>query len=145
MEDPAMSVKTLSPYITFNGAANDAISLYERVLGAKTVIRTRVGDVPGTDAPPALHDRVLHSALRVGESLLMLSDGGSEESETTAGNVQVSLDFGTVRDMTRAFSGLSDGGAVTLPIQDMFWGAKFGMVTDRFGVRWLLNCDAAAA
>jgi len=80
--------------------------------------------------------------LRIGQSVLMLSDAASA-SEARAGNVQVALDFADIAHLTRTFAALAEGGEVTLPVQDTFWGAKFGMLTDRFGVRWLLNCEIA--
>jgi PhnB protein len=137
-----MAITNLSPYINLNGTASQAIALYERVLGATTLNVARAGDVPGTNVPPSQSDRVVHSALRVGNSNLMLSDSAPDQPVSMAGNMHVSLDFNDVDDMTRKFSALAEDGAVTVPLQDTFWGAKFGMLTDRFGVRWIFNCAA---
>jgi len=135
-----MSIKNLSPYITLDGTASDAIALYERVFGAVKLNVTRAGDVAGAEVSPDQRDRVIHGALRIGKSVLMISDAASK-SEAQAGNVQVALDFADTAHLTRTFAALSEGGEITLPVQDTFWGAKFGMLTDRFGVRWLLNCE----
>ena len=139
-----MTIKNLSPYITLNGTAGEAIALYERVLGATTITIARAGDVPGSNVPPERRNRVAHSALDIGGSQLMLSDA-ADDTDSTAGNVHVALDFTDVNDLTRAFHGLAEAGTIMVPVQDTFWGAKFGMLTDRFGVRWLLNCDTRAA
>jgi PhnB protein len=137
-----MAIKNLSPYINFNGTAGQAIALYERVLGATTLNVARAGDIPGTNTPPSQRDRVVHAALRVGSSQLMLSDTATDQPVSTTGNVHVSLDFNDVDEMTGKFSALAEQGAVTVPLQDTFWGAKFGMLTDRFGVHWMFNCAA---
>ena len=137
-----MSIKNLSPYITLDGTASDAIALYERVFGATKLNVTRAADVAGADVSPDQQNRVIHGALRIGQSVLMVSDAASA-SEARAGNVQVALDFADIAHLTRTFAALAEDGEVTLPVQDTFWGAKFGMLTDRFGVRWLLNCEIA--
>jgi PhnB protein len=137
-----MAIKSLSPYINFNGAAAQAIALYERVLGAKRVNVTRAGDVPGMNVPADQKDRILHGILTLGGAQLMLSDATT--NVPTEGNVHVSLDFTDVADMTQKFTALAEGGSVTVPLQDTFWGAKFGMLTDPFGVRWMFNCATAA-
>ena len=135
-----MAIKSLSPYINFNGTAARAIALYERVLGARRVNVTRVSDVPGMDAPADQQDRIVHGVLALGSGELMLSDATG--SVPVGGNVHVSLDFSDVGEMEAKFEALAQDGSVTVPLQDTFWGARFGMVTDVFGVRWMFNCAA---
>ena len=131
-----MAIKALSPYIMLNGTAAAAISLYERVLGARVLNIVRAGDVPDASRPGEAPDRILHAVLSLG-GILMVSDQSGEPAHS---NVQVSLDFDDVDDMTRKFTGLAEGGHVNLALQPTFWGATFGMLTDAFGVRWMFNC-----
>jgi PhnB protein len=138
-----MAIKSLSPYVNFIGTASQAIALYERVLGATTLNVVRAGDVPGTTVPSDQKDRVLHGALRVGSAQLMVSDANPDQDAVAAANVHVSLDFTDVDEMARKFIALAEGGTITVPLQDTFWGAKFGMLTDAFGLRWIFNCEAA--
>jgi PhnB protein len=73
--------------------------------------------------------------------MFMLSDTMSDRPVATEGNVTVSVDCDDVADMTKKFDALAAGGTVTMPLNDTFWGARFGMLTDAFGVRWMFNCD----
>jgi PhnB protein len=133
-----MAIRNLNAYMTFNGTAGKAIALYERVLGAQKVNITQAGDVPGMNAPPDRRDRIVHGVLMLGGTQVMVSDAPSAVS--TPADVQVSLDFTDLGEMEQKFAALAEGGAVTVPLQDTFWGAKFGMLTDPFGVRWMFNC-----
>jgi PhnB protein len=137
-----MSIKQINPYLNFNGTADKAIQLYEKALGAKTVNVMRFGDVPaGMPIAPGDKNRVMHAVLQLGAGTIMLSDTMPNAPVASEGNVTVSLDFDDVGDMTAKFDALGAGGKVTMPLADTFWGAKFGMLTDAFGVRWMLNCD----
>ncbi len=136
-----MSIKNLNPYLCFNGTADKAIKLYESALGAKAESVSRFGDVPGMDFAPEHKSRVMHALLRIGEGVVMISDSQPNTPVATEGNVQVSLQFDEVADMAKKFDALAAGGKVTMPLQDTFWGAKFGMLTDAYGVRWMFNCE----
>src|ERR1043165_2381863 len=97
-------ISNLSPYINFNGTAAQAIALYERVLDATALTVARAGDVPGMNAPPEQKDHVLHGALRIGSSHLMVSDSAAGSPASNRGNVQVSLHFDDLDEMTSRFS-----------------------------------------
>ena len=133
-----MAIKTLSPYVMLNGTAAAAISLYERVLGARVLNIVRSRDVPDASRSEGGPDRIVHAVLSLG-GILMLSD---QSGEPANGNVQVSLDFDDVDEMRQKFTALAEGGRVSLALQQTFWGATFGMLTDAFGVRWMFNCAA---
>ena len=134
-----MSITNLNPYIHFDGTADQAIELYKNALGAKTETLMRWGEVPGMNPPPELNGKVMHAHLRIGEGTLLVSDGGSCV-QGTAANVQIILDFAEVPEMTKAFDALAAGGKVVMPLADTFWGARFGMLTDAYGVGWKFNC-----
>lgn len=132
-----MPIRSVSPYITLDGAAQQAIEHYQRSLGATTATVARAGDVPGSQAQGDRPDRIVHAELRLDGAQLFISDAGAASG---SGAVQVSLDFTEVAEMTERFAALGEGGTVMVPIQKMFWGATFGMVTDRFGVSWMFTC-----
>jgi PhnB protein len=136
-----MSITKLNPYLNFNGTAAAAIRLYESALGAKTEQIMRYGDAPGPKPPDEHKNRVMHASLVVGQGVIMISDTMPDRPTATEGNVHISLDFDDAGDMARRFEALSAGGRVTMPLQDTFWGATFGMLTDAYGVRWMFNCQ----
>jgi PhnB protein len=136
-----MAIRQLNPYLNFNGTAEQAIKLYETALGAKVENVMRFADAAGMPVAPADKNRVMHAVLKVGGAMFMLSDTMPDRPVATEGNVTVSVDCDDVADMTKKFDALAAGGNVTMPLNDTFWGARFGMLTDAFGVRWMFNCD----
>jgi PhnB protein len=136
-----MSVTMLNPCLIFDGTADKAIKLYEKALGARTERIMRAGDLPGEDVPAGSKDRIVHAALRVGDMVLMLMDGRTGEPVARDTNVLVSIAFNDLAEMTTSFEALADGGQVTVPLHDAFWGARFGMVNDRHGIRWMFSCE----
>jgi PhnB protein len=141
-----MSAKRCSAYLKFNGQAADAIRLYESALGAEVKAIMRFGDVDAIKTPPELKDRIMHSEIKIGESTVMISDAmpGRPQPEG-AGRVEVLIDFDTPESMAQSFQALSNQGEVVMPIEDTFWGAKFGVLVDPFGITWLLHHAKGAA
>jgi len=137
-----MAIKQLNPYLNFNGTAAKAIKLYETALGAKVENVMPWTDAPGTPPSAETKDRVMHAHLRIGDAALMLSDSMPGQPVTFGTNAHVMLDFDDPNDMARKFEALSTGGKITMPLQDTFWGAKFGMLIDAHGVSWMFNCQA---
>ena len=129
----------LIPYLFFKGEAEAALKFYEAAGLGKIASLSRYREAPSSDhAPPGDPDWVMNASL-IGDGFeMMVSDGG--HAEPMKG---VSLSIGlTDLDRARAlFAALSDGGIVTMPMSRQFWGADFGMFTDRFGVQWMVNCD----
>ena len=136
-----MAIKQLNPYLNFNGNAAKAIELYERALGAKSENVMRFGDAQGMPVPADQKNRILHALLRIGTDVLMVSDSRPDDPVTTGTNSHVVLDFDDEKEMAARFDALSNGGKVNMPLQDTFWGAKFGMLTDALGVQWMFNCE----
>ena len=137
-----MAIKRLNPYLSFNGTAARAIRLYETALGAKVENVMRWNEAPGTEVTPETKDLVMHARLRIGDGILMVSDSQPNQPVTAGTNAHVTLDFDDPNDMGRKFEALSAGGGkVTMPLADTFWGAKFGMLTDAYGVSWMFNCE----
>jgi PhnB protein len=136
-----MSIRKLNPYLNFDGTADKAIQLYQSALGAKVESIQRFGDIPGGNPAPENKNRVIHALLQLGEGALMISDSQPGVPVSPGSNIHVCLDFSDPADMTKKFQALSAGGKVTMPLQDTFWGAKFGMLVDAYGINWMFNCD----
>ena len=131
----------LNPYLNFNGTAEKAIQLYQRALGAKVESIMRFGDVKDMPATPDTKNQIMHAMLQIGEGVLMISDCPPGEPVQLGNHVSVTLHFDDVTDMAKKFDALAAGGTVLQPLQDMFWGARFGMLTDAYGIPWMFNCD----
>lgn len=142
-----MAITKLNPYLIFNGTAEKAIKLYENALGAMTENIMRFGDVdaPGMKVSPEHEGRVMHAVLRIGEGVVMVSDSMPDRPVPTEGNVHVALHFTDAAEMAKKFDALAAGGKVTMPLQDTFWGATFGELTDAFRVQWMFNCEKKGA
>jgi PhnB protein len=136
-----MSIKSLSPYLHFNGNAEQAIALYQATLDAKVEQLLRFGEVPAMKTAPEQQQLVMHAQLRIGEAVLLLSDSMPGQPVQFGNNVQVCLNFEAVAEMEEKFEALAEDGDVGFPLHDTFWGARFGMLTDAFGVRWMFNCE----
>jgi len=136
-----MAIKKLNPYLNFPGTAAKAIKLYETALGAKAENVMPWQDMPGQPANPEAKDRIMHAVLHLGAGDVMLSDTPPGVPVPPGGNQHVMLDFDDAADMVRKFEALSMGGKITMALQDTFWGAKFGMLTDALGVQWMFNCE----
>ena len=137
-----MAIKQLNPYLNFNGTADKAIQLYQSALGAKVDSIMRFGDAAGNmPVAPADKNRVMHARLQVGGGMFMLSDTMPNAPVGTGGNVHITLDFDDADEMAKKFDALAAGGKVTMPLQDTFWDARFGMLTDAYGIHWMFNCE----
>lgn len=137
-----MAIKQINPYLNFDGDAAQAVKLYQSALGATVETLSRFGDMPGATATPENKDRLMHAVLRFGGGgVIMLSDIMPGMTHRPGTNYWVCLDFDDAGDMIQKFEALSAGGKVTMPLNDTFWGAKFGMLVDAFGVQWMFNCE----
>jgi PhnB protein len=137
-----MSIKSLNPYLIFDGTAEQAIKLYQKALGAQVEGDiSRFGEAPPEARAPGADNRIMHARLRIGEGLVMLSDAMPGKSPPKESNTHVTLDFDDVKDLNQRFDALAAGGKVTMPLEDTFWGARFGMLTDAFGINWMFNCQ----
>ena len=134
-----MPITSVNPYLHFDGDAEKAIKLYESALGARTEGLMRLADMPGEAPPPEHKDRIIHSELRVGAGSFMVADSMPGQPNAGQNNVDVLLNYDDPAEMARAFDALAAGGKVTLAIHDTFWGAKFGVLVDAFGVTWMFH------
>jgi PhnB protein len=136
-----MAIRRLNPYLNFDGTAAKAIGLYEKALGAKPERVQRFGDVAGMNVAPENKDRIMHAELHIGAGVVMLSDGMPGVPIPTDSNTHVTLDFDDPGEMAGRFEALAAGGTITMPLQDTFWGARFGMLKDVYGINWMFNAE----
>ena len=131
----------LNPYLTFNGQCEAAFKFYEQCLGGKIEAMMPHAGTPAEEhVPVEWRDKIMHARLAVGDGVLMGSDAPPERYEKPRG-FSVSLQIKDPAQAERAFHALAEGGAVQMPIQPTFWAARFGMLVDRFGTPWMINCD----
>jgi PhnB protein len=132
------SVQSLQPYLFFGGRCEDAIEFYRSALGAEVTMLMRFRDnpEPGMCAPES-EDKVMHANLRIGDFTLLVSDGRCEGKPAFQG-FALSLTLANEAEAERLFTSLADGGQVQMPLARTFFSPRFGMVTDRFGVSWML-------
>ncbi len=131
---------SVTPYLTFNGNCEEAIEFYCEALDGDIVSLQRFGDVPDM-APADMADKIMHCVLAADDVIIMASDSTPSQPVSPGTNVHLSLDFDSLEELQDAFEALSEGGTVTMPLQDTFWGARFGMLVDRYGVSWMFNYD----
>ena len=135
----------LSTYLNFDGNCREAFDFYRSVFGGEFDIVQTFRDGPDDmGVPEEEMDNIMHVSFPIGDSVLMGSDVPSifGAPPVTGTNFSVSVSPDSREETDRLFAGLSDGGNVTMPMQDMFWGSYFGACTDKFGISWMVSYDA---
>jgi PhnB protein len=130
----------IQPYLILPGNCRAAFEHYHKVLGGTLDMQTH-GDIPAQDreqGPPMDKDSIMHARLAVGDQVLMGSDDMPGSTTKIAG-FSVSVTVDSVEEAERVFAGLSQGGTVTMPLQETFWAPRFGMCRDQFGAAWMVN------
>lgn len=141
---------TINPYITFDGQCEEAFRFYESAFGTTILQWNKFGDMPPSEGMPAVDDsyknRIMHVSLPISkETILMGSDSLPGMGENKIGNnFSVSINTESKAEAEQLFSKLTVGGTITMQLQDTFWGAYFGMWTDKFGINWMVNYDDPA-
>ena len=131
----------IEPYLFFSGNCEEALAFYTSVFGGEITSVMRYGDVPAGEhpSPPEMADRIMHATFVAGDLTLMAADSMDQKPGTPAERVSLSLAPPSVEEGGRIFAGLAAGGTVLQPYSKMFWGATFGMCTDKFGIDWMVN------
>jgi len=128
----------IQPYLFFDGRCEEAIAFYQKVLKAEVVMKMHFKDAPDQSmVEPAQHDKVMHSTLRIGDSILLVSDGHCQGSAKFEG-FSLSITATSDAEAERIFAALSEGGQVRMPMSPTFFATRFGMLADRFGVGWMV-------
>ena len=133
----------LQPYLHFNGDCETAFKYYERVLGGKIeAMLTHAGTPAEQHVPAEWRNKILHARFVMGDAVLMASDAPPGHYHKPQG-FSVSIHINEPARAEDIFRALADGGTVIMPFQQTFWAARFGMLVDKFGTPWMVNCDWA--
>lgn len=133
-----------NPYLLFTGQCEAAFKFYEVHLGGKILSMMKHAGTPAEGQVPAeWNDKIIHGRIQLGDTVVMASDAPPGHQEPQKG-FRLSLGFDKPAEAERAFTALAEGGSVEMPIAKTFFAECFGMVTDRFGVPWMINCEKPA-
>lgn len=141
LHKPNISHMQVTPYFTFAGNCEEALNFYAKAFHGqiKNLSRFEGSPAEGMDQDG---QKVLHAQFCAKKLQFMASDSGDKDWKATGGNmVHLSIDFDEPGELEKVFKALSDGATITMPLQDTFWGARFGMLTDKFGISWMFNYD----
>jgi PhnB protein len=131
----------INAYLNFNGNCREAMNFYKDCLGGELNLQTVEGSPMEAQCPAGMKHQIMHSSLTKGEILLMASDMVGPEGFIKGNTMALSINCNSEDEIETYFSNLSSGGQVIHPLAKQFWGATFGFLTDRFGVRWMFNYD----
>lgn len=138
---------SINPYLVFNGNCEEAFLFYQSVFGKEFSYIGKFNEMPSAEGNPALSEedgnKIMHVTLPIDDkSLLMGSDSNLASGEVVFGqNVSISINTLSKKEADTLFNGLSAGGNVSMPMNQTFWGAYFGMFSDKFGINWMVNFD----
>jgi len=135
---------TTNTYLNFNGNCEEAFSFYKSVFGGEFSYLGRFAEMPESEdykVPEEDKSKIMHISLPIGASTLMGSDVGGEWAPTfiQGNNFSISITADSKEEADRLFKELADGGQITMPLESTFWGDYFGMLTDKFGINWMLS------
>lgn len=137
----------VQPYLFFGGRCDEAIAFYKKAIGAEVEMLMRFDESPEPMPPGMLGEgfekKVMHASFKVGEMTLMASDGCGGEEEGGFHGFRLALSVPTPADADKAFEALAEGGKVDMPLAETFWSPRYGMVTDKFGLGWMVMVPAA--
>jgi PhnB protein len=136
-----MTTTLVQPYLFFGGRCDEALEFYRTALGAQVDFLMRYKEspepMPPGRLPAGFENKVMHATFRIGGSTLMASDGCEEGAKFEG--FSLSLAFPTEAEADRVFAALAVGGKVGMPLMKTFWSPRFGMLTDRFGIGWMVS------
>ncbi len=141
MSNTAISKPLVQPYLFFGGRCEEALAFYQAAIGAKVDMLMRFNESPSPPPPgvlqPGFENKIMHCSFHIGDTLVMASDGCG--TETSFSGFSLSLGVTTEAGADRAFNALAVGGKIDMPLAKTFWSARFGTLTDRFGVSWMVT------
>ncbi|MFI5136087.1 MAG: VOC family protein [Chitinophagales bacterium] len=133
-------MKNLVVYLTFAGNCEEALNFYKNALGGEIIMKQTFGESP-VPSEENWKNKIMHSQFKAEGIFFMASDNMDGKPVATGANISLSIDVSDENEQTKIFSALAEGGMVTMPLEDTFWGARFGMLRDKFGIVWMLNHD----
>lgn len=132
-------MKQLNPYVTFYGQCSEALHFYEDCFGGEIVSAMTFEGSP-VEVPFEYQSKIMHAEFKADDIYFMASDGMPGQTGVERSNIAMSINFSDSQEQAKVFAALAEEGTITMPLEATFWGATFGMVTDKFGVEWMLNC-----
>ena len=135
-------MKQLNTYLIFNGNCRQAMEFYRKCVGGELQLMT-YADMPGgcAELPKEAKDWIMHAKLSTGRMVLMASDTRPGMPVQQGNNFFISISCDSVQEAEKLFKSLGEKGEVTMPLQETFWALRFAMLTDQFGIKWMLNLD----
>jgi PhnB protein len=130
----------VNPYIAFKGNCRQAIEFYKNALGAEVLFIQTVGESPMSNMGPA--ENITHCTIKVGDSTIMMCDDPRPEAAAGDGHISLAIGLNDPERAKQLFGNLAKDGSVVMPLNKTYWAEAFGMVTDKFGIKWMVNCDA---
>jgi PhnB protein len=131
----------IQPYLFFNGRCEEAIQFYQKAIGAEVEMMLRFKESPEPPppgmTPPGWENKIMHSSIRIGETVVMASDGCGESNGFEGFSLSITVP--SEADADRVFAALAEAGQVTMPLGKTFWSPRFGMLQDKFGVGWMVG------
>lgn len=139
-----MTNTQIQPYLFFGGRCKEALDFYQAKLGAEIEMMMHFNEspdpVPSEMLQPGFEAKVMHAAFRIGDTTILASDGCDDTSSFSG--FSLALSAPTEAEVDRIFAALSDGGKIQMPLAKTFWSARYGMLTDRFGIGWMVMVPA---
>jgi len=139
---------TVNPYLTFQGNCEEAFTFYKSVFGGEYLYIGKFKDMPTAEncAPISAEEgeKIMHVSLPISKETILMGSDSSEafgHSTVIGNNFSISINTDSAEEADKLFNGLSAGGTVSMPMDNTFWGAYFGMFTDKFGINWMINFD----
>lgn len=132
-------VTSITPYLNFD-SCEEALNFYSEALGAEIQSMMRVKDGPKEYQQPGIENKVMHATVKIGGSTMFASDNMGYTTKPGS-NCSLNLNYEEPGELEAAWKKMSDGATITMPLQDTFWGAKFGTLQDKYGINWMFNCE----
>lgn len=137
---------SLNPYLNFDGNTEEAFNFYKSVFGGEFLALQRFRDLPPevSNVSDNEKDKIMHIALPIGKGNMLMATDAREcmgQKLTVGNNFYITIQPDSRAEADKLFNGLSAGGQVEMPMQDMFWGAYYGAFSDKFGIQWMINYD----
>ncbi|HEV3158024.1 MAG TPA: VOC family protein [Candidatus Baltobacteraceae bacterium] len=134
----------LNPYLFFEGNCEQALDFYKTVFNGEILSLNRYEGTPGeSQVPPDWKTKIMHASFQSPTFRFMASDGRCGDTPSAGSRISLSLGTRDLAEAERVFNRLAEGGQVDMPLQDTFWGARFGMLVDQFGIKWMINSEKA--
>ena len=134
---------SINPYLNFAGNTEEAFNFYKSVFGGEFVMLQRFSDTPdGSKMSPDIQNKIMHVSLPIGKNNILMATDACEEmgfNLKQGNNFYICISPDSKEEADKLFNGLAEGGKINMPLQDMFWGAYYGDLTDKFGIGWMVN------